>query len=125
MQDIRDKRVVVTGGAGFLGRAVVATLRDRGCGAVFAPRKKEYDLTDRANTQRLFQDLRPDIVIHLAGTVGGTGANRAHPGNVLLRKRHYGHRVDRAGEPSRPGEARARWDRLRLPQVLPRAVSRR
>ena len=54
---IRGKRVVVTGGAGFLGRAVVATLQGRGCGAVFASRKREYDLTDRANSRRLFQDL--------------------------------------------------------------------
>ena len=83
MIDIESKRVVVTGGAGFLGRAVVATLRGRGCGTVFAPRKKDYDLTDRVNTQRLFQDLRPDVVIHLAGTVGGIGANRAHPGTFF------------------------------------------
>jgi GDP-L-fucose synthase len=83
MLDIKSKRVVVTGGAGFLGRAVVTTLRSRDCGAVFAPRKKEYNLTDRAHTRRLFQDLRPDIVMHLAGTVGGIGANRAMPGTFF------------------------------------------
>ncbi|HEY6271278.1 MAG TPA: GDP-L-fucose synthase [Terriglobales bacterium] len=83
MLDITGKRVVVTGGAGFLGRAVVASLQSRGCGAVFAPRKREYDFTDRANTRRLFQDLHPDIVMHLAGVVGGIGANRTKPGTFF------------------------------------------
>ena len=83
MMDIRGKRIVVTGGAGFLGRAVVSTLRSRGCSSVFAPRKREYDLTDRANVQRLFQDFHPDLVMHLAATVGGIGANRARPGTFF------------------------------------------
>jgi len=83
MLDLKGKRVVVTGGAGFLGRAVVASLQSRGCGAVFTPRKREYDLIDRANTQRLFHDLLPDIVIHVAGTVGGIGANRTKPGTFF------------------------------------------
>ncbi|HXJ95540.1 MAG TPA: GDP-L-fucose synthase [Terriglobia bacterium] len=81
--DVRGKRVVVTGGAGFLGRSVVAALQSRGCSSVFAPRKKDYDLRDRANVQRLFQDFRPDLVVHLAGTVGGIGANRSRPGTFF------------------------------------------
>lgn len=83
MVDVQNRRIVVTGGAGFLGRAVVSALQKRGCANVFVPRKKQYDLTDRANTQRLFQDFRPDLVLHLAGSVGGIGANRAQPGTFF------------------------------------------
>lgn len=83
MVDVKSKRIVVTGGAGFLGRAVVSTLHSRGCESVFVPRKREYDLTSRANVQRLFRDSSPDIVMHLAGTVGGIGANRTKPGTFF------------------------------------------
>jgi len=83
MIDVKSKRIVVTGGAGFLGRAVVSTLHSRGCESVFVPRKREYDLTSRANVQRLFRDFSPDIVMHLAGTVGGIGANRTKPGTFF------------------------------------------
>ncbi len=62
----RDKRVCVTGGAGFLGSFVVEKLRQRGAREVFVPRKAEYDLVERDNILRLLADARPDIVIHLA-----------------------------------------------------------
>ena len=75
----RDKRVVVTGGAGFLGSFVVARLRERGAQDVFVPRRAGYDLRDSTVIQRLLADRRPDLVIHLAAHVGGIGANRAHP----------------------------------------------
>jgi GDP-L-fucose synthase len=83
MIDVRGKRVVVTGGAGFLGRAVVSTLQKRGCASVFAPRKSEFDLRERADIRRLFQEVHPDIVVHLAGTVGGIGANLSKPGTFF------------------------------------------
>ena len=73
------KRVVVTGGAGFLGSYVVERLRECGCGEVFVPRSKEYDLTQLSAVQKLYADSRSDIVIHLAARVGGIGANREHP----------------------------------------------
>ena len=69
---------------------MVATLQSRGCGEIFAPRKRDYDLPGHANTRRLFQDVHPDIVMHLAGTVGGVGANRTKPGTFFLRKRYHG-----------------------------------
>jgi GDP-L-fucose synthase len=75
----QDKRVVVTGGAGFLGKYVVAKLNDRGCAHVLVSRKHEYDLTQLSAIQALYADTRPDIVIHLAARVGGIGANRLHP----------------------------------------------
>ncbi|MBL8055687.1 MAG: GDP-L-fucose synthase [Anaerolineales bacterium] len=74
-----DKRVVVTGGAGFLGRHIVARLRARGAGAITVPRQAEYDLREVANIRRLYAAARPHLVIHAAGIVGGIGANRARP----------------------------------------------
>ena len=81
----RGRRACVTGGAGFLGRQVVAKLRERGCGNVFVPRSAGYDLTDPAAVRRMYEDARPDIVIHLAAVVGGIGANRAHPGGFFYK----------------------------------------
>lgn len=78
--DLSVARVVVTGGAGFLGRRVVAGLEARGCRAITVPRSRTCDLRDRAAIQRLFRESRPDLVIHLAAVVGGIGANREHPG---------------------------------------------
>ena len=72
-------RVVVTGGAGFLGSRVVELLRSRGDDP-FVVRRSEYDLTRREDAERLFTDARPELVFHLAAEVGGIGANRANPG---------------------------------------------
>jgi GDP-L-fucose synthase len=82
------KRVAVTGGHGFLGRHVVAALERRGA-TTFSPRKAQYDLTREADVERMYGDLEPDVVIHLAAVVGGIGANRDSPGlfffeNVML-----------------------------------------
>jgi GDP-L-fucose synthase len=88
MASLASKRVVVTGGSGFLGRHVVAALGTRGC-TVLVPRKAQYDLTRIADVERMYADLKPDIVLHLAAVVGGIGANRDSPGrfffeNVML-----------------------------------------
>ncbi|MCG2790984.1 MAG: NAD-dependent epimerase/dehydratase family protein, partial [Actinomycetia bacterium] len=79
----KDKRVIVTGGAGFLGSYVVEKLKERGCRNVFIPRSKEYDFTKEANIIRLYKDYPCDIVIHLAAVVGGIGANRENPGKFF------------------------------------------
>jgi len=82
MLDLKNERIVVTGGAGFLGRVVCAQLQERGVPAeqIIVPRSKDYDLTVRTDVDRLYRDARPTVVIHLAARVGGIGANREHPG---------------------------------------------
>jgi GDP-L-fucose synthase len=83
MADLTKKRVVVTGGGGFVGRHVVAALGRRGCRGIVVPRKAQYDLTREPDVARLFADAAPDIVIHLAAVVGGIGANRESPGRFF------------------------------------------
>ena len=88
MASLTSKRVVVTGGGGFLGRHVVAALGTRGC-TVLVPRKAQYDLTRAGDVERMYAELEPHVVLHLAAVVGGIGANRDSPGrfffeNVML-----------------------------------------
>lgn len=77
------ERVVVTGGAGFLGRFIVDRLRAQQGVEVFAPRSAEYNLVAAADIKRLYADTRPDLVIHLAAVVGGIGANQKNPGKFF------------------------------------------
>ncbi len=78
-----DKRVTVTGGAGFLGSFVVEQLEKKGPKTIFVPRSKEYDLREKESIIRMYEASRPDIVIHLAAVVGGIGANRKYPGRFF------------------------------------------
>ncbi|HCC48850.1 MAG TPA: GDP-fucose synthetase [Elusimicrobia bacterium] len=83
MIGLTEKRITVTGGAGFLGSRVVEKLRAAGAKEVFVPRSRDYDLTDMAAVRRLYADARPQVVIHLAAVVGGIGANRLNPGKFF------------------------------------------
>lgn len=74
-----DNRFVVTGGAGFLGSAVVRGLQSRGANHIFVPRSKEYDLREHEAVLALLKDHTPDVIIHMAAVVGGIGANRLRP----------------------------------------------
>ena len=78
-----NKRVMVTGGAGFLGRHVVQQLQHRGATDIFVPRSRDYDLREQADIDRALRDSRANVVIHLAAVVGGIGANRENPGRYF------------------------------------------
>jgi len=80
---LHNKRIVVTGGAGFLGRAVCERLRGLGAAEVLVPRRAEFDLTDALRVQRMYEHMRPQVVVHLAAEVGGIGANMANPGRYF------------------------------------------
>ena len=86
MLDLRNEQIVVTGGAGFLGRFVVDALKKRGVPAerIVVPRRRDYDLTNEADVERLYEDARPTVVLHLAAEVGGIGANREQPGRFFF-----------------------------------------
>ena len=80
----RTRRVLVTGGNGFLGQAVLDRLSSREPGSVIAPPSADYDLRDRDAVTAMFADVEPDLVIHLAARVGGIGANMARPADLYL-----------------------------------------
>jgi GDP-L-fucose synthase len=95
--DLDGRRVLVTGGAGFLGAPVCQLLRERGAREVVVPRRVEYDLTDASAVARLFTDARPEVVLHLAAEVGGIGANRDNPGRFFYANMAMGlHVVEQA-----------------------------
>lgn len=83
MTFLTGKRIVVTGGAGFLGREVCRELAEYKPAELFVPRSADYDLRERAAIRRLLQQKTPQVVVHLAASVGGIGANRANPGRFF------------------------------------------
>jgi GDP-L-fucose synthase len=85
MLDLNQERIVVTGGAGFLGRHLLSAIEERGVSRenLLVPCREEFDLTHEADVVRLYRETRPTVVIHLAAVVGGIGANREHPGSFF------------------------------------------
>ena len=79
-----NRRVLITGGRGFLGRAVVDRVRDRGAAEVITPSSEEFDLRERDAVRAMFERHRPDLVLHLAARVGGIGANMERPADLYL-----------------------------------------
>ncbi|MGD1042825.1 MAG: GDP-L-fucose synthase [Sedimentisphaerales bacterium] len=79
----KDRRIVVTGGAGFLGSYIIEGLQKRGCKNILVPKIEDYNLVNLPDVIRMYDDMKPDIVIHLAAVVGGIGANRQHPGKFF------------------------------------------
>ena len=82
--DLSKQRIVVTGGAGFLGRAVRESLARRGATEILVPRRREFDLTSEADVARMYAQMHPDVVLHLAAEVGGIGANMDNPGRYFF-----------------------------------------
>ncbi|MDP3789605.1 MAG: GDP-L-fucose synthase [Candidatus Omnitrophota bacterium] len=83
MINLKNKRILVTGGNGFLGSFVVKKLRNIGCRNIFIPRSIDYDLVRMKCVKKVYKDARPDIVIHLAAKVGGINANQKNPGRFF------------------------------------------
>ena len=91
------RRVVLSGGNGFLGSFVVEKLRAAGCASINTPHSREYDLREKSEALRLYQETKPDIFIHLAAVVGGIGANRANPGRFFYENAVMGINAIEAG----------------------------
>jgi GDP-L-fucose synthase len=83
MKNFKNKRIAITGGKGFLGQHLIAKLQGLCCQEVFVVDRPEYDLTDMRSVQKMYEELKPDIVIHLAAVVGGIGANMKNPGQYF------------------------------------------
>jgi len=93
----KSNRIVVTGGGGFLGQAVCRKLALRGCAHIYVPRRAEFDLTLEADAKKMYDQFKPDIVIHLAAEIGGIGANREHPGRFFFANMAMGlHLIEQA-----------------------------
>jgi len=80
---LNEKTVVVTGGAGFLGQYVVRELKDIGCEKIHIPRSREFDLRKEQDIIKMLEKFKPEIIIHLAASVGGIGANQKNPGKFF------------------------------------------
>ena len=83
MQELKNKKIIVTGGAGFLGKYVVKKLQEKGCKEIFVPVIEEYDLRNLHDINKMYSVAKADTVIHLAAVVGGIGANRENPGKFF------------------------------------------
>src|ERR1043165_8472924 len=95
--NLPKKRICVTGGNGFLGRAVVAELTRQSCTSVSVPRSIQYDLRRELHIERMLDDMQPEVLIHAAARVGGIGANRANPGTFFYDNAIMGIQLIEAG----------------------------
>jgi GDP-L-fucose synthase len=121
---LAGRRVMVTGGAGFLGTAVVRRLGEAGVTDIFVPRSEAYDLRTTDGVEHALADGRPDVVIHLAAVVGGIGANRENPGRFFYENAIMGIELMEQARPDGRRQVRPDRDRLLLSEVHSRALPR-
>jgi len=95
--NLKNKKIAVTGGAGFLGKHLIAKLKERGCRYIFIPRIEDYNLVNMEAVKRFYSDAKPEIVIHLAAKVGGIGANMDNPGGFFYDNLMMGVQLIEAG----------------------------
>ncbi len=120
-----DKRVCVTGGAGFLGSHLQEELARRGAEDVFVPEYPAYDLVQRDAIVRMLDDAKPDIIIHLAAVVGGIGANMANPGRYFYDNAMMGIQLIEEARKADVAQVRGARHDLRVPEVRADPVPRR
>jgi GDP-L-fucose synthase len=97
MIDLATERIVITGGDGFLGRHLQRAMRTAGAANIMVPTIEQYDLTDAQAVRKMYQDMKPTVVIHLAAQVGGIGANRENPGRFFYSNMAMGlHMIEQA-----------------------------
>ena len=119
MSSLCDRRVLVTGGGGFLGREVCRQLEAFQPAEVVAPRSREYDLRDRDAIGQMLTSLQPQVVIHLAAVVGGIGANRRHPGKYFYENAIMGiELIWTVGSPGAPSKALGYFCYHQLPDLF-------
>ena len=119
ISDWASQRIVVTGGAGFLGSNIVLELRSRGAREVFVPRSATYDLREPAAIARLFTEVQPTLVIHAAATVGGIGANRSQPGTFFYNNAVMGIHLLEEARKAKVGKVVVVGTVCSYPRVLP------
>ena len=100
----KRKRITVTGGAGFLGTYLVRQLKSAGAENIFIPKINDYDLVNMNDVRRMYEDSKPDIVIHLAAVVGGIGANQLNPGKFFYNNLMMGVQLIEIGRQFRLGK---------------------